>query len=68
MSDSKEKETVEATGHERAFKCALRALQHLMHKNHELDPSGCLGCLEASLFLTQPGYRGDQDHPVGVDY
>lgn len=53
---------------ERALKCALRALGHLMNKNHELKPSSCDGCKEIALFLSEPGYRGDQDNPVGVDF
>jgi hypothetical protein len=52
----------------RAFKCALRALEHLMHKNHDLKPDTCTGCKEIALFLTEPGYRGDPRNPVGVDY
>lgn len=52
----------------RAFLRCKRALEHLMHKNHELKPTECAGCLEISLFLTEPGYRGDEHNPAGVDY
>jgi hypothetical protein len=41
----------------------LRAMQHLMHKNHRLRPNRCEGCLEAAGFLTMPGYQG-AEHPL----
>lgn len=53
--------------YQRAFFCAKRALQHLKEKNHEFSPLSCDGCREVALFLTQPGYRGDEHNPVGVD-
>lgn len=51
---------------ERAFFCAKRALAHLKNKNHEFQPLECEGCKEIALFLTEPGYRGDERNPVGV--
>lgn len=38
----------------------LRALQHLVHHDHELSPSTCEGCLEAAAFVALPGYVGGQ--------
>lgn len=49
---------------EETFDRLHRALRHLMHKNHELRPEGCAGCLEIAAFLTIPGYRGDEDDPL----
>lgn len=53
---------------ERAFFCAKRALSHLKEKNHEFKPLECDGCKEIGLFLTEPGYRGDEHNPVGADF
>lgn len=53
--------------YERAFYRCRRALEHLMNKNHDLKPDSCAGCLEVALFLTEPGYRGDEMNPVGVE-
>jgi hypothetical protein len=41
----------------------LRAIQHLVHKNHRLRPNRCEGCLEAAGFLTMTDYQG-VDHRV----
>lgn len=35
----------------------LRALQHLVHRNHDFDLT-CEGCLEAAAFVALPGYGG----------
>jgi hypothetical protein len=43
----------------------LRALAHLMRKNHNLVPTQCEGCLEIAGFLSIPGYLGS-DHPTCV--
>ena len=53
--------------YERAFFCCKRALAHAMNKNHELK-TDCAGCLEIIGFLEIPGYSGDKDNPVGVDF
>jgi hypothetical protein len=53
---------------ERAFFCAKRALAHLKNKNHKFKPLECDGCKEIALFLTEPGFRGDEHNPVGVDF
>lgn len=53
---------------ERAYFCAVRALRHLKNKNHKFIPLGCDGCKEVALFLTEPGYRGDEHNPVGADF
>ena len=53
---------------ERAFFCAKRALAHLKKKNHDFKPLECDGCKEVALFLTEPGYRGDEHNPVGADF
>ncbi len=45
----------------------LRALLHLMHKNHALDPSGCAGCLEIAGFLAVVGYQGDMEYPTTAE-
>jgi len=66
MEEAK-KEDPPLDDYRRAFMCAKRALEHLMHKNHKFRPVKCLGCREAALFLTEPGYRGDRN-PVGVDF
>lgn len=68
MADNKQESDPSQDDYRRAFLRAKRALEHLMHKNHELKPSSCAGCLEVSLFLTEPGYMGDDKNPVGVDY
>jgi len=52
---------------ERPYFCAVRALRHLKNKNHEFKPLGCDGCKEVALFLTEPGYRGDEHNPIGAD-
>jgi hypothetical protein len=57
-----------ACGFEDAYYRAKRALAHLMFKEHELMPAKCDGCKEIALFLTLPGYRGDEDYPVGVSF
>lgn len=41
-----------------------RALHHLAHRDHELQPSRCASCLEVAGFLTIPGYDGDIDYPL----
>lgn len=52
---------------ERAYFCAVRALRHLKQKNHNFIPLECDGCKEVALFLTEPGYRGDEHNPIGAD-
>ena len=52
---------------ERPYFCAVRALRHLKNKNHEFIPLECDGCKEVALFLTEPGYRGDEHNPIGAD-
>lgn len=44
----------------------MRAFQHYALRNHELDPAGCDGCLEAVAFLAIAGYQGDLDQPTCV--
>ena len=51
----------------KAFLRCKRALNHLMHKTHKLRPVKCDGCREVALFLTEPGYLGDEAYPVGVE-
>lgn len=51
---------------ERPYFCAVRALRHLKDKNHPFQPLLCNGCKEVGLFLTEPGYRGE-DYPIGAD-
>lgn len=38
----------------------LRAMQHLVRRNHDFKTS-CFGCLEAAAFLTIPGYQGSEE-------
>ena len=52
---------------ERPYFCAVRALRHLKDKNHDFIPLTCDGCKEIALFLTEPGYRGDEYNPIGAD-
>lgn len=52
---------------ERPYFCAVRALRHLKSKNHMFKPLECDGCKEVALFLTEPGYRGDEHNPIGAD-
>lgn len=52
---------------ERPYFCAVRALRHLKSKNHPFKPLECDGCKEVALFLTEPGYRGDEHNPIGAD-
>lgn len=52
---------------ERPYFCAVRALRHLKFKNHRFIPLECDGCKEVALFLTEPGYRGDEHNPIGAD-
>jgi hypothetical protein len=52
---------------ERAYFCAVRALRHLKFKKHNFMPLKCDGCKEVALFLTEPGYRGDEHNPIGTD-
>jgi hypothetical protein len=52
---------------ERPYFCAVRALRHLKGKNHNFIPLECDGCKEVALFLTEPGYRGDEHNPIGAD-
>lgn len=52
---------------ERPYFCAVRALRHLKGKNHAFIPLKCDGCKEVALFLTEPGYRGDEHNPIGAD-
>jgi hypothetical protein len=54
--------------YERMFFRCKRALRHYHFKNHELDSEHCDGCLEIVGFITQPGYRGDDKDPVGVEF
>lgn len=42
----------------------MRALYHLMHKNHPLKPSTCAGCQEVAGFVIMTGYQGDTDYPT----
>lgn len=65
MSKPKKEEPLD--DYRRAFMCAKRAITHLLNKNHKLRPVRCLGCREAVLLATEPGYRGDRN-PVGVDF
>ncbi len=46
----------------------LRAMQHLMHKNHEFLPRTCDGCMEIGGFLVVPGYEGNKDYPTAVEF
>lgn len=41
----------------------LAALAHLMHKDHELDPTRCYGCRDLAAWLAVPGYDGELAHP-----
>lgn len=56
-----------ATDFERRFRRCKRALGHLMHKDHEMRLD-CAGCLEVAGFLAVPGYAGNEEYPVGVDF
>ncbi len=42
----------------------MRAFEHYIWRDHELDAVRCHGCREACGFLTVPGYEGDTDYPT----
>jgi len=53
---------------EKAFLRARRTLRHLFHifrGDKSFNPNECDGCKEIHQFLTDPGYRGDENFPVG---
>jgi len=53
---------------EKPFLRARRTLRHLFHiyrGDKSFNPNECDGCKESHHFLTDPGYRGDENFPVG---
>ncbi len=46
----------------------MRALRHLMHADHPLNPETCNGCREIAGFAIIEGYQGDTDYPTCPEF